>query len=149
MTNSRALLAAPTALVVCLGLAACGGSGSSSGSGTSTQPGGGRGFGFASDPKVAACLKKQGVTLPTGGRRRGNGAPPTSTNGAPPTTTNGQPPAGGGFRGGGNSAQFQKLQKALKACGVTLPQGGPGGAPGGAPPNGQAPGGQQAPASQS
>ena len=144
---SRARLAVPTALVVCLGLTACGGSSSSSGSGSSTQPGAGRGpgFGFASSPKVAACLKKQGVTLPSGGRRRqgGNGAPPTTTNGVPPTTTNGRPPASG-FRGR-NPGQFQKLQKALKACGVTFPQGGPGGAP----PNGQAPGGQQAPSTSS
>jgi hypothetical protein len=115
------------ALVIVLGLAACGG-GSGSGSGTNAsanqQPNGGRGF--LSDPKVQACLKKQGVTVPSGGRRPNGGGPP---NGQPPGGGNGQPPTGTNGRpqgGQGNSAQFQKLRAALQKCGVNFPNRGNG-----------------------
>jgi hypothetical protein len=117
-----ALALACTLLAVVL--ASCGGGGGSgSGTTSSSNPQGAqqrRGFGaLAGDPKVRACLQKQGVTLPS--RPNGPGG-------------NGGPPSGGGTPGGRrpgqNSARFQKLQKALKACGVTLPapgQGGPAG----------------------
>jgi hypothetical protein len=113
-----------------LGLAACGGGSSSTTSSTTTtgaQAGRGGFLSAARDPKVTACLKKQGVTLPSGRSRQGNGGrPPTRT------TPNGTPPAGGGRRFG-NSAQFQKLRTALQKCGVKLPAGpAGGGAPGGA-----------------
>jgi hypothetical protein len=120
-------LTVPAVLVAAaLGLAACGGgSPSSSASSTTTNPGARSGgfFSAARDPKVQACLKKQGVTLPNGRFRQGNGQPParTTPNGAPRTTPNGQRP--------GNSAQFQKLRAALQKCGVQLPTGPPGGAP--------------------
>jgi hypothetical protein len=114
-------------------LASCGGSGSGSSSTGSANAQGTnaqgaqqrRGFGgFANDPKVKACLQKQGVTLPA--RRN----PPPAGGGTPPAG-GGTPPAGG-RRPGQNGAQFQKLRNALKACGVTLPapgQGGPAGPP--------------------
>ena len=66
-----------------------------------------------SDPKVQACLKKEGVQVPD--FRRGNGQPP-----------GGQRPPGGGVR---NSAQAQKIREALQKCGVTLPNRGQNGPP--------------------
>ena len=82
---------------------------------------------------MQACLKKQGVTVPSGRSRRPNGTR-TAPNGTPPTsTTPGSPPRNS--RRGGNSAQFQKLRAALQKCGVKLPTGPPGGGPpGGVPP---------------
>jgi len=136
-----AALVPTLAVLAALGLAACGsGSSSSSASAGSTTPqGGARGggfFGAAQDPKVVACLKKQGVTLPTGRFQRGNGSgqPATGTtpSGAPPTSTTPNGPRRN-FRG--NSAQFQKLRPALQKCGVKLPTGPPGGG-GAAPPAG-------------
>jgi hypothetical protein len=130
VSTSRPAGAVVGALLIALSLAACG----SSNSGTSTdanagtgasQPGGAR-RGFLQDPKVVACLKKQGVTLanrPQGG------------NGGPPGGQNGQPPSGQGRPNGGQgSAQFQKLRAALQKCGVSFQ---------GRPPNGQPPQGGQ------
>ena len=87
-----------------------------------------------SDPKVQACLKQEDVQVPD--FRRGNGQPPSSSNGQPPNGSNGQPPSGqqpdgqrppgGGFR---NSAEAQKIRKALQKCGVTLPNRGQNGPP--------------------
>jgi hypothetical protein len=118
-------------------LSACGGGSSStstaasagSGAGTGSQAGAGgpRGGGlFASlTASQRSCLAKQGVTPPTGpnGARPNGQGPPNG--GAP--GANGQPPAGGGVR---NSPRFQKMQAAMKKCGVTLPARPPG-APGG------------------
>jgi hypothetical protein len=127
LAPSRALA---TIGVLCLafGLAACGSS--SSGSTSTTQQAGAR-RGFFSDPKVQACLKKEGVQVPD--FRRGSGQPPSGSNGQPPSSTNGQPPSGsngqrpnGGF---GNSAEAQKIRQALQKCGVTLPNRGQNGPP--------------------
>ena len=142
MSTSRPACAAVGALLIALCLAACG----SSSSGTtgnanagSTQPGGGR-RGVLQDPKVAACLKKEGVTVPS--RPRGaNGGPPGGQSGQPPSSQNGQPPTGQGRRNPRpDSAQFQKLRAALQKCGVTFR---------GRPPNGQPPQGGQGTASTS
>ena len=119
------------ALLLVLCLAACG-SDSNSSSTASTgagagQPGNAR-RGFLQDPKVVACLKKQGVTVPSA--RRGNGG---TTDGQPPTGTNRRPPSGQGSPNGPGSAQFQKLRAALQKCGVDFR---------GAPPNGQPPQGE-------
>jgi hypothetical protein len=110
------------AVVVVLCVAACGSDSNSSSTaanaGTAaSRPGSGR-RGFLEDPKVVACLKKQGVTIPSG-RPRGKGGPP-----------NGQPPAGQPRPNRPDSAQFQKLRAALQKCGVTFR---------GRPPNGQPP----------
>jgi hypothetical protein len=121
------------ALAIALCVAACGSdantsTGASTGAAAS-RPGGAR-RGFLQDPKVVACLKKAGVTIPAG-RGRGSGGPP---GGAPPTGTNGQPPTGQGRPNRRpDSAQFQKLRTALQKCGVTFP---------GRPPNGRPPQGQ-------
>jgi hypothetical protein len=122
-------------VLLALGVAGCGGSSSSSSSSGSTAGAAGaapgqRG-GFASDPKVAACLKQAGIALPTG-RRRVGGTRTGPPSGAPRTGTNGAPPAGA-------SGRFAKMQAALKKCGISLPNRGPGGGPrggygGGAPP---------------
>jgi hypothetical protein len=134
VSTSRPACAAVGALLLALALAACGGSDSSTngnaGAGAgAAQPGGAR-RGFLQDPKVVACLKKEGVTLPSR-PRGGNGGPPGGPNGQPPSGQNGEPPSGQGApnRGAG-SAQFQKLRAALQKCGVTFQ---------GRPPNGQPP----------
>jgi hypothetical protein len=123
----RPLLAGGALLGLVMALAACGGSSSSGATPTTgasgQRPGGGL-FAAARDPKVQACLKKAGVTLPNFG-----GPPPgTGTRTAPPppaTGTNARPPAGAGGRrfggGGGDPAQFAKVRAAMAKCGVKLP----------------------------
>jgi hypothetical protein len=104
-----------------VGLAACGDSSSGSGSTSTTGQQANARQGLFADPKVQACLKKEGVEVPR--FRRGNGQPPSGGGGQPPSGGNGQPQSGqrppnGGFR---NSAQGEKIRKALQKCGVTLP----------------------------
>jgi hypothetical protein len=137
------LLIAPA--LAALTLIACGGSSSDSGStgtqasasassGASTTRSGGQ-RGFLSD-EVQACLKKQGVELPQGGMRGGDGQPPAGY--GPPggrLPGGGQPPegatppdgAGGGFGATMSDEDRQKLQDAMKACGVEMPARGQGG----------------------
>jgi hypothetical protein len=98
------------ALSLVLGLAACGSSSAGSASTSTTGQQAGARRGLFSDPKVQACLKKEGVEVPD--FRRGNGQPP---NGQPPS---GEAPPNGGFR---DSSQGEKIRKALQKCGVTLP----------------------------
>jgi hypothetical protein len=128
-----ALALACAVLAVVLASCGSGSSGSSSTGSTSTQAAQGRRpfGGIAADPKIRACLQKQGVTLPARPNRPGGSGGPPPGGGAPGY---GQPPGGGpppgGRRPGQGFAQNPKLQKALKACGVTLPapgQGGPAG----------------------
>jgi hypothetical protein len=109
--------------ILVAGLTACGGSSSGSNSASTSTTGQQANArpGAFSDPKVQACLKKQGVTVPD--FRRGSGPPPSGGNGQPPS---GQRPRNGGF---GNSAQAQKLRAALQKCGVTLPNRGQNGPP--------------------
>ena len=129
MITSRTVCAALGALVLALCVAACGSdptpsSSANAGAGQAGNPW----RGVFQDPKVVACLEKQGVTIPSGRRR--NGGPP---NGRPPTGTNRRPPSGQGGPNGPGSARFQKLRAALQKCGVDFR---------GAPPNGQPPQGQ-------
>ena len=128
MSTSRPACAAVGALLIALCLAACGSSGTTSSAGAGTgaaQPGGGQ-RGFLQDPKVVACLKKEGVTVPSR-PRGGNGGPPGGQNGQPPSGQDGQPPAGQGRPNRRpDSAQFQKLRAALQKCGVNFPNGGNG-----------------------
>lgn len=135
MSTSRPACAAVGALLIALCVAACGSSGSGTTSNASAaRPGGGR-RGFLQDPKVVACLKKAGVTVPS--RPPGaNGGPPPGQNGQPPFGQNGQPPSGQSGRPNrrSGSPQFQKLRAALQKCGVTFR---------GRPPNGQPPPGAQ------
>jgi hypothetical protein len=131
VSTSRPACAALGAFLIVLCLGACGSdsnTSSTAGAGAgANQPGNAR-RGLLQDPKVVACLKKQGVTVPSG--RRGNGGPP---NGQPPTGTNRRPPSGQDAPNGPGSAQFQKLRAALQKCGVDFR---------GGPPNGQPPPGQ-------
>jgi hypothetical protein len=110
-------------------LAACGGSsGSASSSGTSTSTGaaattaaGGAGTGgtnSAAFTKYAACLRKNGVDIPTGGA----GGAPGAGNG-PPSTNGAAPP--------GQGADNSTFQKAQTACASLRPAGAGGGFPGG------------------
>lgn len=122
---ARFLAAVGAVSVIGLGLTACGGDSGSSSDSTTGQPAANARQGAFSDPKVQACLKKQGVEVPDfrGRPNEGNGQPPTGTNGQPPAGGDGQPPNGqrppNGTRG--NSAEAEKLRKALQECGVTLP----------------------------
>ena len=127
-------------LVIAVGVGACGSDSNTTSTASpgaaATAPGNGR-RGSLQDPKVVACLKQQGVTIPSG-RGGGNGGPPSGQNGQPqngqpPTGTNRRPPSGQGAPNGPGSAQFQKLRAALQKCGVDF---------GGRPPNGQPPQGQ-------
>ncbi len=154
-TRQPTLLAAVAGAALLIAVAGCGGGSSSSASNasaktTKTTSGTAARRGAFSNPKLTACLKKQGVTLPSfQGRGAGGFRGRTTPNGGPPTGTNRQgPPNGGGFRGGGQFAQrFQKLREALQKCGASFPQRGGAGRPGGyggggygGPPPGAAPG---------
>jgi hypothetical protein len=128
---ARFVAAVGAVSVLAVGLTACGDSSAGSGSTSTNGQQANAQRGAFSDPKVQACLKKQGVQVPDFRRGNGNGPPPTGTDGQPPTGTDGQPPSGqrppnGGF---GNSAQGEKLRKALQKCGVTLPNRGQNGPP--------------------
>jgi hypothetical protein len=118
VSTLRPACAVVGALLIALLLAACG-SGSttttnaSAGDGASRPDGARRGF--LQDPTVVACLKKQGVTLPSRPRRGQGDAPPSGQ-----SRPNRRP----------DSAQFQKLRAALQKCGVDFR---------GGPPNGQPP----------
>jgi hypothetical protein len=106
-------------------LVACGGSahGTSGSTATPSSSGSGRGgFGrnsLYSDPKVQQCLRAAGLTVPTptftGPRPSFSGSARPSFTGPRPSGTN----RGGGFLGGAEGA---KIQQALKACGISLPQ---------------------------
>jgi hypothetical protein len=142
MTSYRARLQrgalAALLLTIAIAAAACGGgsgtaSTTSTTSVTSTTGAASTGATSAAMAKYTACLKQNGVTLPTGGP--GGGAPPGGTGGSsgtPPaaptgTSTTARP----AFRSGG-SAKFAKAQA---ACASLRPAGlraGPGGAGGGA-----------------
>ena len=131
---NRPIRAAALGLALTLGtagLAACSGGGgkttassspsaSASASASATRGFGGGLFGSA---KVQTCLKAAGITVPSGrafpsgSRSRPSGTFPS---GSRPSFS--RPSGAGGF--GGNSAEGQKIQAALKACGITLPTGG-------------------------
>jgi hypothetical protein len=128
------------AVAATLALSACGGSGGdaqdgSNDTGSSNGQRGSSPFAALQDKEVQACLKKQGVTVPTGppgggqmpyggGRPPENGQPPE--NFQPPE--DGQQPPQDGQRppGGGIS---DELRAAAKKCGVTLPEQGQGAPP--------------------
>ena len=125
----RLSLIAP--LLVALTLSACGSDTSTNTTGTqaSASPGTGpRGF---MNEEVRSCLEKQGVELPEP-PQGGDGQPPQGADGPP--AQGGEPPAGGfpgtppaGGPGGMSDEDREKMQEALKACGVEMPEGGPGG----------------------
>lgn len=128
------------ALLAAGALAACGGSKNKTAAvpAAATQsadgfggPGGGPGGfgerGLFNDPKVKQCLDAAGIVLPTptftGTRPSFSpGERPSFSPGARPSFT--RSPGAGGFGGrfgGQNSVEFQKIQQALQACGITLP----------------------------
>jgi hypothetical protein len=134
VSTSRPACAAVGALLLALGVAACGASSSTTSTATGAAPPGGARRGFLQDPKVVACLEKEGVTIPS--RPRGaDGGPPGGQDGQPPSGQDGQPPSGQGAPNGRpGSARFPKLRAALQKCGVNFQ---------GRPPNGQPPQGGQ------
>jgi hypothetical protein len=136
----RQLRAVVLAAACIFAVTACGSSSSSTSTPAASGAGGGaHSVGLKLTTSQRSCLKKHGVTLPTGGfgGRGGGGRFTGGKGGTPPKGTKfpagarrggkaGTPPAGrGGFAH--NSAQ----SAALKACGVSFgsgPRGGPGGA---------------------
>lgn len=78
--------------------------------------------GAFADPKVRQCLTAAGITLPSRapGERPSGSARPSGT-GARPSGV--RPSGAGGFF---NAGQNTKIQQALKACGITIPNRGPG-----------------------
>jgi hypothetical protein len=120
----------------CMCLVAACGSSSKSSSGSSAANPAAHFAGFKLTTTQRACLKKKGVTIPTGSFRAGAGG---GTKGGPPNgklpqrkfrkgtfPKNGTPPAGG------FAAQNSKRLAAFKACGVSFPSRPSGGA---APPS--------------
>ncbi len=114
-----------------LGVGACGSSDSTSTTNASASQGaGGQRNGPGAvlrDPKVQACLKKQGVTIPSFRRPPGSGQRPpggSGQGGGQSGGSGGQRPPGGGANGGRFAQRFQQLRAALQKCGVQLPQGG-------------------------
>jgi hypothetical protein len=113
-------LVAPAAVVLSLGLVACGGA-----TAGSTAPASNRAGGFRQSAKVVACLKKYGVTLPAGRRGPAGGPPPggppagvtAPAPGAPPPTAGSRPRRQGFDR---NSAQARKFRQAAQKCGLTV-----------------------------
>lgn len=128
-SRSKAITLTVLGPVLAFSLVACGG-GSSGGSATAAStpnpsasggPGGAPG-GFDMS-KIQACLKAAGISVPTNSdfpRPSGSFSPGgTPPSGARPSG----PPSGGGAGGLFNSPE---AQAALKACGITMPTGGPG-----------------------
>ena len=117
------LLTGTTVVLASLGLTACGGSSATPASAPATTTaaapsaalaggGGGARAQLFADPKVQQCLQAAGIKVPQG---RPSGTPRPL----------GQPrPSGAeGYvgQGGAGSAEMQKIQVALKACGITMP----------------------------
>ena len=97
------LPASGLAIFAAIVVAGCGGGRSTPTSSASSSPPAGQ-----LTSGVSKCLKKHGVRLPSG----------------PPGAGSGQPPSGGSPPSGGNpGGNLGGLGKALKACGVNLPQG--------------------------
>ena len=126
--------------VAVLALAACSGSSGSSPSTSSVTPaaaptgspgsgaGGRGGFGGFDFQAAQACLKAAGISVPT----PSGGFPTARPSGVPSgqRPTNFPRPSGTGrFRNGNGGLrgvfQSKQAQAALKACGITLPTGGP------------------------
>ncbi len=122
------LLAGTTVVLASVGLTACGGSSSTPAAApaatTSAAPSATAGAGGAraqlfADPKVQQCLQAAGITVPQGrpsGALRPSGTPRLS--GEPRPSGTARPGAG---QGGAGSAEMQKIQAALKACGIQTP----------------------------
>ena len=138
MTRYRTLILPIAALAVLIAVSACSQSASTTPSSapstaaSSAQPGGPGGFPGGGDfTKIQQCLEAAGLSLPTGSFAPPSGAIPS---GRIPT---GSFPAGpfpsGGFPGGsfappgglGGGLSDPKIQQALAACGISLPNVGP------------------------
>ena len=116
-------------------VAACGSSSKSGSGSTGTAPSGHSApVGFKLSSAQESCLKKKGVTLPTGGFRGGRPGAAGAHGAAPDFKGHGKFPKGkfpkgkfpkgkfpqGAHRSGG-FAQSSKFRTAFKACGVTFP----------------------------
>jgi hypothetical protein len=128
----RRILFTPAAVgCVCL-IAACGSSSSKS---SPTSPGASgivRPAGLKITTSEQTCLRKHGVTLPSGGHGHfGGGKPPTGSGaGTPPTGAGGTHARHRFPKGAAGAGGFATQEAALKACGVSLPFHHPGGTSG-------------------
>lgn len=132
-------LAGMAALALLVGgtLTACGSGGAASGTSTTAAPsatggagqqGGPGGMDGAQLATIQKCLTAAGISMPTpsgapsgapSGTPGGQGGQGTPPNGTPPTGAAGSGPGGGGM------FSDAKVVAALKACGLTVPTGGP------------------------
>ncbi|GIH50774.1 hypothetical protein SAMN05421833_12366 [Microbispora rosea] len=123
----RYLSIAVAAAALALTVTGCGG-GDDTAATTTTQAA--AGGGSSADPRAAftECLRKNGVTLPTGRPSRGpdgrpSGRPSTWPKERPSAWPSGRPSGGfGGFR-----SMDPAMSKAFEACRSLMPQGGRGG----------------------
>ena len=128
---TRAVALAPLAIVLVVGLVACGGGGSNktvaAPATTTTVAGGGGGANRAALQAFTACLTQHGVTVPTFAPRQR----PSTTLGTNTTVDNGGPPGGGGGFGGGGGRGVGTIinstdpatKAAVAACQDKLPAG--------------------------
>jgi hypothetical protein len=105
--QKRLHLSALIAIAATVAVAGCGGGSSSSGTNASASnaaanAGGGR------RAAIAACLKKQGLSVPQRPRGQGRGGPGLF---------------GGGAGGGGGRFQSSQFRAALRKCGINPPAG--------------------------
>jgi hypothetical protein len=131
-TTKYACAAALTA-VLALGIAACG----DSGGGAAPAATGGQRAGMQLTDEQRTCLQKEGVDLAQGGRRPGGGQDPQAPGDGQSPGQGQRPPLSDEQR-----QQFEQQRaertKAFDACGIKLPDRGPGGPGGGVPPQGSA-----------
>ncbi|ODU00678.1 MAG: hypothetical protein ABS81_22905 [Pseudonocardia sp. SCN 72-86] len=100
-------------VLVAVAVAACGGGDQPTTQAASTAAPGARDMDPAQRQKIDQCLQAAGIPVPTQ-QPRPSGEPRPS----------GQPRPSGGARAGGGQFADPKVQQALQACGITLPQGG-------------------------
>jgi hypothetical protein len=115
------------AVLATAALGACGGGGGGSNNSSTSASTTGGPTRITLTAAQRACMQKNGAPAPTGPPPGGT----TTQTGPPPGATGAPPP--GGVRRFGNPQDFAKMRAAAQKCGVSLPQGGPGGPQGGPP----------------
>ncbi len=135
MTRNRALILPIAALAVLLAVAACTQSASTTPSSapataaSSAQPGGPGGFPGGGDfTKIQQCLEAAGLSLPTGSFAPPSGAIPSGLFPGGSFRPNASFRPSGSFAppgGLGGGLSDPKIQQALAACGISLPNGAP------------------------
>lgn len=122
------------AIIAAVCIAACGGSSANTASTSRTPSSTASAAAATSRTALAACLKKHGVTLPSGGFHRPSNTGTAPSGGTPPSggalgggVAGGGHPGAAGFGAGGFGGGNSKLRTALKDCGASFGTGTPGG----------------------